>query len=165
VLAGLLGTVFGGTAMLLALSSDLFGRVPAMPEMLSAEAAQVAVVDGETLRLREVVVGLAGVTAPPRGQACGSGAASGTGGDCGAASSQALASLVRDRPVACRLLGRDSSGLARARCDAAGVDLNRAQVTAGWARARRDAPALLAEEALARDARRGIWQQGTAPSF
>jgi endonuclease YncB( thermonuclease family) len=72
---------------------------------------------------------------------------------------------VRDRPVACRLQGRDSSGLVSARCDAAGVDLNRAQVTAGWARARRDAPALLAEEALARDARRGIWQQGTAPSF
>jgi endonuclease YncB( thermonuclease family) len=155
-----MGTALGGAAVLLALSSDLFGSVPAATSTISADPAQVAVVDGETLRLRGTVVRLSGVTAPPRGLACG-----GTGVDCGAASSKALAGLVRNRVVSCRMQGRDGNGVVSAICDAAGVELNRAQVNAGWARAHDGSPELLAVEAQARDGSRGIWRRGSAPGF
>src|SRR3954462_9869202 len=56
---------------------------------LSAEPAQVAVVDGGTLRLRDRVARLQGVEPPPRGTTCGPG--DGSGEDCAAAATNALA--------------------------------------------------------------------------
>ena len=38
---------------------------------MTADASQVAVVDGDTLRLRDTVIRLRGVAAPPRGTGCG----------------------------------------------------------------------------------------------
>ena len=142
--------------MLLALPAELFGRVPALAGTLTAPPQRVAVVDGETLVLNETIIRLQGITAPSRGQACHG--EDGTSTDCGAASAAALANLVRGRDVACRLNGRDPEGFARGLCEAAGTDLNRAQVAAGWARARQDMPALSAEEAAAKSARRGLWR-------
>eukprot|EP01035_Chromulina_nebulosa_P055109 gene55109-75519_t len=74
LLAGLLGVGFGALVMMLALPADLFGRVPVLSGELHAESGQVAVVDGQTLRLHETTVRLAGVLAPPRGQGCRDGA-------------------------------------------------------------------------------------------
>jgi endonuclease YncB( thermonuclease family) len=162
VLAGLVGTVFGAVVMLLVLPSDLFGRVPPLAGTITAAPELVAVVDGETLRLREMVVRLQGVAAPPRGLSCR--AANGSVSDCGAASATALAALVRGHGVACRLHGRDSAGLAQGVCDAAGTELNRALVAAGWARAL-DASGMDAAETEARAARRGLWRDGAMPGF
>jgi endonuclease YncB( thermonuclease family) len=162
VVAGLLGTAFGAVVMLFLLPSDLFGRVPPLAGTITAAPELVAVVDGETLRLRETVVRLQGVAAPPRGLSC----RSATGGvsDCGAASATALAALVRGHGVACRLHGRDSAGLAQGVCEANGTELNHAVVAEGWARAL-DASGMDGAEAEARDAHRGLWRDGTMPGF
>jgi endonuclease YncB( thermonuclease family) len=118
---------------------------------LVAPAAQVAVVDGGTLRLNDRVVRLSGVTPPTRGTTCG------TGEDCAAASANALAALVHEDPVACRVTGRDGLGRAFAVCETSGTELNQAVVAAGWARADDHQPALRQAEATARAERRGVW--------
>ncbi len=154
VWAGLAGGVLGVLVVLFAAPAELFGRVPAVTGTVNVPAARVAVVDGETLLLNETIVRLFGVAAPARGQACEGSA----GTDCGAASAAALAGLVRDRDVTCQLAGRDREGFARGICQAAGTELNRAQVAAGWARVRGDAPALDEAQAAARAARLGLWR-------
>lgn len=163
VMAGLLGAAGGAAIMLFSLPAALFGRVPLPSGVLAADAPLVAVVDGETLRLRETVVHLQGVEAPARGQTCR--APDGTGFDCGAAATEALAALVRGHAVACRLTGRDHAGFPEGRCDAAGNDVNRALVAAGWAKARAEMPELAAEEATAQAQHLGLWRAGgqTAP--
>ncbi len=155
LLAGLVGATLGAAVMLLALPSDLFGRVPPLDGTVRAAPEQVAVVDGETLLLRKTVIRLQGVDAPARGQGCGAAM-----GDCGAAAAAALAQLVRGHDVSCRLDGRDAQGLAQGTCEAAGMQLNRAQVAAGWARASGIVPDYGADEAAARGAGRGLWADG-----
>ena len=162
MLAGLAGTVLGAVIMLFVMPTDLFGRVPTLGGTINAAPEQVAVVDGETLRLQDTVIRLQGLAAPPRGLSCRAG--DGSVSDCGAASATALAALVRGHRVACRLNGRDPAGLAQGRCEAAGTDLNRALIMAGWARAL-DASGLDEVESEARSARRGLWRNGTMPTF
>lgn len=139
-------------------------EAPAQPPVvarLSADWAQVAVVDGGTLRLRDSIVELDGILPAPRGQLCRR--ADGTDQDCGVAAANALAALVREAPmIDCRVHSHDALGRALAACDARGVELNRTLVAAGWARAARDQPALRALEAQARADRRGIWGGATS---
>jgi endonuclease YncB( thermonuclease family) len=161
VLVGLAVVGTGGVVLLFGLPSDLFGHAPATAGALTAEPQRVAVVDGATLRLDETVVRLHGVAAPARGRTCADG--NGAGYDCGAAASAALADLVRDRSVACRLSGHDRTGLAQGVCEAGGTELNRAVVAAGWARA--VGPGLGAAEASARAGGLGLWRNGANPSF
>lgn len=165
LMAGLLGTTVIGALLILVLPADLFGRAPAMTGTVTAGSAQIAVVDGQTLRVGDAVVRLQGVAAPPRGTACLK--ADNSRFDCGAVASEALARLLRGHTVTCRLYGRDSAGLAQGLCDAEGRDLNRGIVAAGWGRARSDSPGFPAasfgaEESEARAARRGLWQGGEA---
>lgn len=140
-----------GLLVTVGLSSDLLGRVPPEPDRLSAEAGTVAVIDGETLRLDGHVVRLGGVEAPSRGDLCRGGA------DCGGSATSTLAALVRDRRVECRLSGRDGAGRPFATCDANGMDLSRAIVASGWARAQPGAPALADLELRARRHGAGLW--------
>lgn len=140
---------------LLSRPATLFGRVPAGAGTIQAEPDAVAVVDGGTLRLDQRVVRLHGVAAPVRGRPCRS--ADGQAFDCGGAAAEQLANLVRDRAVICRLVGHDAAGRAQAICAAAGTELNRAIIAAGFARAAPGEPALSAAEAEARAARRGLW--------
>jgi endonuclease YncB( thermonuclease family) len=126
-----------------------------LPEELSAQPSQVAVVDGGTLRLRDRVVRLQGVEPPPRGTACLP--HDGSGADCGAAAINALAALVRDAQVACRVTGADGLGRPYAVCQAGGTELNHAVVAGGWARADRARPDLRHAESLARAGRLGVW--------
>jgi endonuclease YncB( thermonuclease family) len=125
---------------------------------VSAEPPSVVVVDGETLRLHDTVVRLQGVAAPARGASCRR--EDGAAYDCGAAATRALAGIVRDRPVACRLHGRDDGGVVQGACEASGTDVNAAIVEAGWARAEPAAGRLGAAELSARAARRGAWDAG-----
>lgn len=154
VVAGLVGALGGAVLVLLALPSDLFGRVPTPSGILTADPQHVAVIDGETLRLRDTVIHLDGIKAPPRGQPC-----QGTR-DCGAAATDALEDLVRDRTVECSLTGRELSGYIKATCDAGGVQLNRALVASGYAKARTAADPFGAVEATARQSRLGLWRDG-----
>jgi endonuclease YncB( thermonuclease family) len=160
LLAGLVGATVGAAIMLLALPSDLFGRVPKLTGIVRAAPEQVAVVDGETLLLQRTVIRLEGIAAPSRGQSCG-GANGAALADCGAASAAALAELVRGRNVSCTLDGRDHEGLAQGMCEAAGTELNRSLVAAGWAHASNMPSGFADEEARARGANRGLWADGS----
>jgi endonuclease YncB( thermonuclease family) len=124
-------------------------------DLLDAQPAQIAVVDGSTLRLGDLVVRLLGVDPPMRGAACRG--RDGSDVDCGAAATNALAALVWGRPVACRVRGQDKLGRPYASCEAGGMDLGLAQVAAGWAHGNDALPMLKREEAQARVERRGIW--------
>lgn len=145
-------------------SADTVAPRPAgAPDRLDAQPAQVAVVDGGTLRLQNRVVRLLGVEPPSRGTTCK--ASDGTGFDCGAAATNALAALVQQTPVACRLRGHDDLGRAYAICEASGTELNHAVIAAGWARADDLLPALKGEEAAARAQHRGLWATERSTSW
>ncbi len=164
VVVGLIGAICGSGLMLFSSPAALFGRVPRLSGQLDADAPLVAVVDGQTLRLRENVVRLQGVVAPMRGQECQG--PRGARFDCGAAASEALAGLVRGHSVACRLDGRDEAGFPQGHCEAGGVSLNHAVVAGGWARADGHVPDLAGEETAARARHLGIWRDGdTATAF
>lgn len=150
VVAGLLVVAIGG--MSLAVLPGGEHRPPPTAEELRAPAAQVAVVDGGTLRLHDRVVRLQGVEPPARGTACDA-----SGSDCGVEATNALAALVREAAVACRVTGADRLGRPFAVCQASGTELNRAVVAAGWARASVALPALQQAEATARAEHRGVW--------
>jgi endonuclease YncB( thermonuclease family) len=138
--------------------------VPLPPtEELRALPAQVAVVDGGTLRLRDRVVLLRGLRPPPRGIACGP--EQGSGQDCAAAATNALAAMVRDAAVACRVTGTDALGRPTAICLAGGTELNRAVVAAGWARVDEAVPELRQAESAARAGHLGVWSTGTGDSW
>lgn len=145
--------VIVGTAAigLTATSSDLFGRAPPPPSHIAADAHNIAVIDGDTLRLGDHVIRLRGVEAPDRGDKCRGDM------DCGGAATSALAGFVRGRRVECSLADHDSVGRPYAACSANGTDLSRAIVASGWARAQPGAPELADLELRARRQRAGLW--------
>lgn len=98
---------------------------PAVEE-LTASPAQVSVVDGGTLRIGDRVVLLRGVDPPRRDTQCGA-------QDCAAAAARALADLVRDTSVTCRLAGQDALDRPYGVCFAKGTELNRAMATLAMA--------------------------------
>ncbi|WBV42111.1 thermonuclease family protein [Pseudoroseomonas cervicalis] len=150
-----MGSVLGMVALALAglgLPANLFGSAPREQDW-NAAATQVRVVDGDTLRLGERTLRLAGLVSPPRGQTCST--AHGVGFDCGGAAAQALAQLVQNRDLNCRVQGRDRFGRALGVCQAGGMETNAALVASGWALA--EGGALQAEEQAARGAGRGLW--------
>ena len=148
VLVAVLAFGAGGVAVLVGTSASPF-KPPAEPRVISAGSGQVAVIDGDTLRLGGEVVRLSDIAAPARGVSCAAGP------DCGSQASAALADLVRDRSVECRVSGQDGMGRPAARCDAGGRDVNVTLVANGWARA--ETLAYSAAETDARAHRRGIW--------
>ena len=105
---------------------------------LVAQPAEVAVVDGGTLKLGDRVVRLFGVEPPARGTPCGT--RDDAGQDCAAAAANALAAMLRDLPVSCRITGMDGLGRPYAVCRANGTELNSAVIAAGWARADNEQP-------------------------
>ncbi len=130
-------------------AGDLLGQMSPEARVITAPASRVAVINGDTLSLSGVVVRLSDLLAPARGKACAAGP------DCGGRATAALAELVRDRSVECRISGHDRMGRPAGRCVAGGQDLNLALVDLGWARA--DAVELSQAENDARTHRRGIW--------
>ena len=79
------------------------------------------------------------------------------GQDCAAAAANALAAMLRDLPVSCRITGMDGLGRPYAVCRANGTELNSAVIAAGWARADTEQPGLKSAEQAARAAHRGVW--------
>lgn len=132
--------------------STAFGEPQTQRESALA-GENVAVVDGETLRLSGQVVRLEGIAAPRRGEACR------LPTDCASAAATRLASLVRDRRVDCTVNGADKVGRAVASCQAGGTDINRAVVASGWAFASASSPGLKEAEQSARAAHLGLWAE------
>jgi endonuclease YncB( thermonuclease family) len=155
LLAATVGVLGSGAIVLAAMSSDLFGRAPPPPTHIMADSQNIAVIDGDTLRLDGQVVRLRGVEAPDRGDRCRGEL------DCGGAATTALAGLVRGRRVECALADHDAAGRPYAACNANGTDLSRAIVASGWARAQPGAPELADLELRARRQRAGLWADVT----
>ena len=125
------------------------GSASAWPAMVER------VVDGDTLRVRvpgrEVVVRIAGIDAPEHDQPG------------GMAAKAALAGLVAGRQVDVAPTGRDRYGRVVAAVSVAERDVGLAMVAQGfaWQFLRYDHGQPLRDaEAEARDARRGLWQDG-----
>jgi len=157
----LLTAALGSLAVAFGLPSDLMGSAPRNQEW-QALPADIRVVDGDTLRLGDRMLRLYGVDAPERGQSC----TDARGGlyDCGTSAAAALARLVGDRGVQCRLHGRDRFGRALGVCRAGDTELNAGLVLSGWALADGGAlPALVPIEAAAKLAQRGLWAGGFEP--
>ena len=144
--AGLLAIGARGGALLAAVS---IAQVPASipPDAVTGE--NVAVVDGETLRLDGRVIRLEGIAAPLRGHDCA------ITGDCAGRAALQLASLVRNQTVACDMANADDAGRALANCRAGGTDISQAVVASGWAHAAR--ADLKPAEERARAAHLGLW--------
>lgn len=138
----------------LGLPADLMGSAPREQDW-SALAAEVRIVDGDTLRLGDRTLRLAQIDAPERGQVCADGG--GRTFDCGAAAAEALSRLVNGRSVLCRVQGRDRFGRGLGICSAGGAELNSGLVAAGWAITHGDEPGMLAVEVAARLSGRGLW--------
>ena len=143
-------------ALLAWFAVSLPGSGATAPDHLHADPGQVAVVGGDTLRLDGHIVRLTGVEAPNRGDSCKGGA------DCSGAARSALAGLVHDREVDCSLSGQDNQGRPYADCAADGLDLSRAIVASGWARAEQNHPMLAELELRARRQGAGLWAAGTS---
>jgi endonuclease YncB( thermonuclease family) len=156
---GVLLAATGGAATLVVVASLFFrsaeapARGPA-PNHVSAAADRLMVLDGDTLRVGDQVVRLAGIAAPARGSVC-----HGVGQvdmDCGSAAANALAALVRGSAVDCTISGRDGQGRPMGYCAAGGTRLNQTLVLEGWARAQADE--LRETESAAQAAGRGLWR-------
>lgn len=147
---GATATLFAA-AWLFVRSSDAPAHAPP-GRLLAAAAGTLAVLDGDTMRVGDQVLRLDGIAAPPRGSACRS---NGQQVDCGTASANALALLVRGRSVDCAITGHDDHGRPVGDCQAGGIGLSEALVRDGWALAQ--TAALRRSEAAARAAGRGLW--------
>jgi len=115
------------------------------------EQGTAAIGDGDSLTLGATRIRLRGIDAPEYVQTC---TRDGADYACGRMARQALVALIGDRSVSCEGWQKDRYGRLLADCRAGDVDLNRAQVEAGWAVAY---GGFEREEAAARAARRGIW--------
>jgi endonuclease YncB( thermonuclease family) len=115
------------------------------------EQGAAFVVDGDTLDLGGRRIRLVGIDAPEYAQTC---RRAGADYACGRLARQALVEAVAGRPVSCSGSRLDRYGRLLGDCRAGEVDLNRAQVAAGWAVAYGD---FEAEERAARAAGLGLW--------
>ncbi len=129
ILVGLAGAFGCAAVVMMGLSGDLFGRNTPGPTGIAAAAADVAVIDGQTLRLGGTVVRLSDLHAPARGQSCAAGP------DCGSLATAMLASLVRDRDVACRVTGHGPHGASGRALRRRRPGRERRAGAAGWAQA------------------------------
>jgi endonuclease YncB( thermonuclease family) len=130
----------------------LVGLAALLMERFGARLEGVATaIDGDSLRLGDVEIRLAGIDAPEYGQTCG---APGKLWPCGSVAHRRLRGLVRDGPVQCRSREYDRYGRAVATCFNATGDLAEQMVADGLAVARetyREA------EAKARSGKRALW--------
>src|SRR5215211_3174989 len=109
------------------------------------------IIDGDSLRVQGVEIRLKGVDAPEMHQVC---SRAGQAYRCGEVARRALQARIADRPLACRIEGRDRYARSLARCRVGGQDLGAWLVREGLAVGYRDYEA---EEASARGRSAGLW--------
>ncbi len=124
----------------------------------AADGAAVRVMDGDSLRMGETEIRIAGIDAPELRQNC-------TGADgrpwpCGEAARAALERLVRTPGLVCERHATDRYGRSLAHCRTEAGDIGAAMAAEGLALGARD-PRFAEptrEMEAARAARRGVWQ-------
>lgn len=137
------------TVVLLGVLIVLTARLNEM-DTRTAEGRAV-IVDGDSIELGGQRIRLRGIDAPEYQQLCNR---NGADYACGRAARDALAKMTNGREVTCSGWRNDRYGRLLGDCKAGGIDLNSAQVAAGWAVAYGD---FEGEEAAARAAKAGIW--------
>lgn len=140
---------YGVTILLLGVLIFLTARLNEM-DTRTAEGRAV-IVDGDSIELGGQRIRLRGINAPEYRQSC---SRNGSDYPCGRTARDALVRMTSGRQVTCSGWRNDRYGRLLGDCKAGGVDLNSAQVAAGWAVAYGD---FESEEASARAAKAGIW--------
>ena len=125
--------------------------------LLVGSAQADAVIDGNTLEIRGERVRLFGIDAFELAQTCLD--ARGEPWRCGVDAKAALADLVQDHPVACRVMVEDPDGGYVARCRGRDdIDVGGYMVSLGLALAeRRASDDYVDEEAAAQSEGKGVW--------
>jgi endonuclease YncB( thermonuclease family) len=115
------------------------------------------VIDGDTIVIAGQRIRIMDVDAPESAQNCTS--ADQSDWPCGVAAAGALATMVKNKRVSCRAVGRPSRGLQLARCAAEGVDVANWILAAGWAVPAQHCKCEIARELAnrAESAGHGIW--------
>ena len=98
------------------------------PEEVVAGFAQV--IDGDSIRLEDRDIRIAGIDAPELRQTC---VVQSGPYPCGDVARKALGDMLAGRIVTCRLSGRDRYGRRLASCEADGEDIGAALVSRGFA--------------------------------
>ena len=135
------------------------------PSPINQDFAGLArVVDGDTINVGDTRVRLEGIDAPESAQMCKR--ANGSDWRCGTEATRAMRAMVEDRVVTCRNHGTDIYGRTIATCFVGGVDVDRQMVVLGlaWAYVKYSR-VYVAEEAVARVGRVGIWQGAATPAW
>lgn len=134
----------------------------AMLSVCTANAANVRVIDGDTLVLNGIHYRLYGIEAPERKDVCQR--AQGPWW-CGAAATAAVRALVAEGRVKCEPLKRDRYGRTVARCWAGLIEINDELVRRGFAWAcRKYSFDYVPAEQEAKRKRRGVWSAPNSPA-
>lgn len=127
--------------------------VAMLPEQEKGETlvGRLRVIDGDSVRLGDTEIRLAGLDAPELRQTC---EREGQNWDCGQAARSFLAAHIGRKDASCKSQGLDRYGRTLAVCSLAGQDINAVMVREGMAVSY---GGYQTEEAEARRAKRGVW--------
>jgi endonuclease YncB( thermonuclease family) len=118
---------------------------------------RVIVTDGDSFKRGSQRIRLFGIDAPELAQECLD--AKSKLYACGHVAKRALQELIGEAEISCAVIERDKYGRDVARCRKQEIEINREMVRLGWAIAYdRHSIDYLVAEAMARNARRGLWQ-------
>lgn len=144
--------IFGFIALILALVLAIWQAPEPGPSKLPAEVTgTLATIDGDSFHLDGREIRLVGIDAPEGRQTCDKG---GRAWPCGQEAEARLRQLVGRRQVHCKPEKTDRYRRLLAVCYLGATEVNRWMVAEGWAVAY---GRYEAEEAAARQAKRGIW--------
>jgi len=164
-----------GTCVLVLVGSSSLGQGSGLspydtPKVVSGvpEGTRLAglgtMVDGDTLRLNEQLVRIAGIDAPESDQQCE--LRYGVAYACGAAASAMMAEILAQGPVECQALGRDRFGRILARCWQGTQDIGADMVRAGHALAYvQMSQAYLPQQEAAKHEKVGLWRGRYTPPW
>jgi len=141
-------------AMLVAVATSLvFLQINVVPAATLSGKAEI--VDGDTVKVGGLPVRLYGIDAPEGRQTCERNAKTYA---CGKEATQALADLIKERPLQCEIVGKDGFGRVLGTCLAGDTELNAAMVRSGWALAFvKYSDRYTAEQGVAQTAQIGLW--------
>ena len=128
--------------------------------LLTADAAaEIRVLDGDTLAVDGIIYRLNGIDAPEHGQRCGT-------WDCGAEATRELARMVAGATVKCQPIEEDAYGRIIATCFADGRDLSAGMIDKGLAWAfLRYSDAYAPEELVSKDKAEGVFAGDFTPPW